>query len=125
MAGGYDEAYIRRLMEKLLERGAGCVVLTGVSYAQDTLGAAVLDRVGGEIFYYFHERLPKNCHGTGDIFASAFTGALLRGRTPIEAAKIAADFTLAGIKATIEDQTHWYGTRFEKVLPVLVEKLNK
>ena len=125
MACGYDEAYIRTLMEKMLALGAGTVVLTGVSYEEGKLGAAVLAKGDAEISYYMHERLPKNCHGTGDIFASAFAGALMRGRTPLEAAKLAADFTVAGMKATADDETHWYGTKFEKALPMLVNEINK
>ena len=125
MATGYDEAYIRRLMDKLLALGAGAVVLTGVSYREGEVGAAVLAKGDKEISYYFHEKLPKNCHGTGDIFASSFTGALMRGRTPLEAAKVAADFTVAGMKATAPDESHWYGTKFEKALPMLVNELNK
>ena len=99
--------------------------LTGVSYEKDKLGVAVLAKGDKEISYYMHERLPKNSHGTGDIYASSFTGALMRGRTPIEAARIAADFTLAGMKATVEDESHWYGTKFEKVLPQLIRALEK
>ncbi|MBR2312032.1 MAG: pyridoxamine kinase, partial [Clostridia bacterium] len=76
---GYDEAYIRELMEKVLALGAKTVVLTGVSYNKNELGAAVLSRGDAEISYYFHERLDKGCHGTGDIFASAFVGALVNG----------------------------------------------
>ena len=125
MAEGYDEKYIRALMDKLLALGAGTVVLTGVSYEKDKLGVAVLAKGDKEISYYMHERLPKNSHGTGDIYASSFTGALMRGRTPIEAARIAADFTLAGMKATVEDESHWYGTKFEKVLPQLIRALEK
>lgn len=125
LASGYDEAYIRRLMDKLLALGAGTVVLTGVSYREGEVGVAVLAGGDKEISYYFHERLPRNCHGTGDIFASSFTGALLRGRTPIEAARVAADFTVAGMKATAADEAHWYGTKFEKALPALVAELNK
>ena len=125
VAAGYDEAYIRRLMDKLLALGAGTVVLTGVSYREGELGVAVLAKGDERISYYFHERMPKNCHGTGDIFASSFTGALLRGRTPIEAAKVAADFTVAGMKHTVTDEAHWYGTKFEKALPMLVAELNK
>ena len=122
---GYDEAYIRELMEKVLALGAKTVVLTGVSYREGELGVAVLSRGDAEISYYFHERLAKGCHGTGDIFASAFVGAAVKGKTPLEAARIAANFTLAGMKATLGDDTHWYGTKFEKALPVLMNELNK
>lgn len=123
-AADYDEAYIRELMERLLSLGAGTVVLTGVSYREGELGVAILSEIGAPISYYFHERLPKNSHGTGDIFASSFTGALIRGKTPLDAATIAADFTLAGMKATLGDESHWYGTKFEKVLPLLIERIN-
>ncbi|MBE6556079.1 MAG: pyridoxamine kinase [Ruminococcaceae bacterium] len=120
----YDEAYIRALMDSVLALGAKTVVLTGVSYREGELGAAVLSRGDKEISYYFHERLAKNCHGTGDIFASAFVGAAVKGRSALEAARIAADFTLAGMKATQDDEAHWYGTKFEKALPMLVNELN-
>ena len=125
MASGYDENYIRRLMDKLLALGAGVVVLTGVSYREGEVGAAVLAKGDEKISYYFHERLSRNSHGTGDVFASAFTGALMRGRTPLEAAKLAADFTLLAMKHTFTDESHWYGTKFEKALPMLVNELNK
>ena len=123
MADGYDEQYIRELADRLLLLGAGTVVLTGVSFTPDKLGVAVLAKGDAEISYYFHERLAKSCHGTGDIYSSAFVGALMRGKSTTEAAKIAADFTLAGMKVTQRDETHWYGTKFEKVLPLLIDAL--
>ena len=122
---GYDEAYIEGLMQAVLDLGAGAVVLTGVSYDPAKLGVAVLKRGETKPAYYFHERLPKNSHGTGDIFAAAFTGAYVAGRDMLGAARLAADFTVAGMKATIGDESHWYGTKFEKALPFLVNELNK
>ncbi|MBE6594215.1 MAG: pyridoxamine kinase [Ruminococcaceae bacterium] len=121
---GYDESYIRDLMERLLALGAKTVVLTGVSYRPEQLGVAVFSRGDREISYYFHERLPKSCHGTGDIFAAAFTGALVQGKAPLEAATLAADFTLAAMRATADDDSHWYGAKFEKALPILTAAIN-
>ncbi len=120
---GYDESYIRALMDGMLALGAASVVLTGVSYEKDKIGVAVLTKGEEKISYYFHERLPRNSHGTGDVFASSFTGALMRGRAPLEAARIAADFTVAAMRAT--EETHWYGVRFEKVLPQLWAALER
>lgn len=122
MSEGYDEGYIRSLMDGMLALGAKTVVLTGVSYQKEQIGIAVLERGADKIKYYFHERLPRNSHGTGDVFASSFTGALVRGKEPLEAARIAANFTLAAMRAT--EESHWYGVRFEKVLPLLAEELN-
>ena len=121
VAEGYDEAYIRALMDGMLALGASTVVLTGVCYDKAQIGVAVLAKGEDTISYYFHERLPRNSHGTGDVFASSFTGALVRGKAPLEAARIAADFTVAAMRVT--EETHWYGVRFEKVLPLLSKAL--
>lgn len=123
MDAGYDEAYIRRLLDGILALGAKTAVITGVCYEEKKLGIAVLAQGDKEISYYYHERLARSSHGTGDIFASAFTGAMVCGKTPLEAARVAGNFTLAGMKAT--EPEHWYGTRFEKVIPVLLEELAK
>ena len=36
---------------------------------------------------------------------------------------IAADYACECIAATIPDENHWYGTKFESVLYKLIEKL--
>ena len=114
----YDEAYIRSLTGALHEKGVGTVVLTGVSYEPETTGVVVSSR---EFFgYYRHARLARNCHGTGDLFASAFTGLLCRGYEPFPAAQAAAEFVLACIRRT--EPEHWYGVRFEPVLYTLAAK---
>ena len=125
IGSGYDEAYIESLMRAILEKGAGAVVLTGVSYREGELGIAVLKQGDEKISYYFHEKLPNSCHGTGDIFASAFVGALVRGNTPLAASEVAAQFTLAAMRETAKDKTHWYGAKFEKALPTLISLLDK
>ena len=119
----YDEKYILTLMEKLCQMGAKTVVLTGVSYAADKTGVAVYEQ--GEMRYYQHEKIAKGCHGTGDIYASAFTGAVMNGKTVFEAAKIAADYTVQCILNTQGDASHWYGAKFETALGKLMEMLGK
>ena len=79
----------------------------------------------GKYFYYEHEKLPKNCHGTGDIYASAFVGSLVRGKAPYDAAKIAADYAVECIKATAEEDNHWYGAKFEPVLGKLIKMIEE
>ncbi|MDE5602005.1 MAG: pyridoxamine kinase [Clostridia bacterium] len=117
----YDEKYIRELVDGILKLGVKTVVMTGVSYDKSSTGIAVCSKDG--YFYYPHKRIAKSCHGTGDIYASTFTGALMRGKSVNEAAVIAADYTLDCIECTVDDPSHWYGVKFEKCLGRLAEKL--
>ncbi len=117
----YDRAYIDEMIEKLIALGAKNVILTGISYESGKTGVVVFEN--GEYKYYEHEFLPNSCHGTGDIYASAFVGALVRGKSAYDAAKIAADYTVECIKATAEEDNHWYGAKFEPVLGKLIDML--
>ena len=119
----YDIAYIDTILEKLTALGCKNVILTGVSYAPDKTGVVILEK--GNYAYYEHEKLPNSCHGTGDIYASAFTGALMRGKSAFDAARIAADFVLACIHTTAKLDNHWYGAAFEPALPQLIEALGE
>lgn len=117
----YDRAYIDRLLSGLTALGAKNIVLTGVSYRPGKTGIVVLEN--GVYSYYEHDLLPNSCHGTGDIYASAFVGALMGGKTAFEAAAIAGDYAVACIRETAGDPNHWYGAKFEPVLPKLIERL--
>ena len=113
-----SEAYISRLLEKL---GHPCVVLTGVSYQKGKTG--VLVQSGDQRIHYLHRRIGKSYHGTGDIFAACFTGALMQERTLSQAVKIAADYTCKCIENTAANPAHWYGVKFETALPELIRML--
>lgn len=116
-----DWEYVSCLLEKLHGLGCPYVVLTGVGFSPKETG--VLLSGGRKTFHYTHSRLGGGCHGTGDAFASAFTGAWMSGRTMEEAARIGADFVCACIRETREDPSHWYGARFERAIPFLVRQL--
>lgn len=117
----YDEEYICGLVDGIHRLGAGTVVLTGVSYDAQSTGVLVSEQ--GKQTYYRHELLDRGCHGTGDVYASSFVGAYMHGKTVPEAARIAADYTLACIKNTLDDPDHWYGVKFEPVLGELIDAL--
>lgn len=117
----YDKAYIDDILEKLIALGCKNVIFTGISYAPNKTGVVVFEN--GQYAYYEHELLPNSCHGTGDIYASAFVGAFMRGKTSYEAAKIAADYTVECIKHTATLDNHWYGAAFEPVLCKLIDAL--
>lgn len=117
----YSKDYIDELIAKLLQKGAKTIILTGVSFSKDTTGVMVVENE--QKFYYEHRKIPKYCHGTGDIYASAFIGCLMSGKSIIESAKISADFTVLCIEKTLNDPDHWYGVKFELALPDLIEML--
>lgn len=117
----YDRAYIDEILAKLTALGCKNVIFTGISYAPGRTGVVVYEN--GQYEYYEHELLPNSCHGTGDIYASAFVGAYVRGKSAYEAAKIAADYTVECIKETAKLDNHWYGAAFEPVLGKLIQAL--
>ena len=117
----YDESYVNDLLLKLSKLGVKNIVLTGVSYAPSKTGVIVYEN--GTLRYYEHDKISKGCHGTGDIYASAFTGALMNGKDIFDAAKIAADYTVKCIINTQGDKDHWYGAKFETALGDLMKML--
>jgi pyridoxine kinase len=117
----YDRAYIDLILEKLAALGCRNVIFTGISYEEGQTGVVVYEN--GNYAYYQHEKLSNSCHGTGDIYASAFVGALVRGKTAYDAARIAADYTVECIKETARLDNHWYGAAFEPVILKLIQSL--
>ena len=118
----YGREYIDALLAGLTALGCPNVILTGVSYARGKTGVVVYEN--GNYAYYEHDKLANSCHGTGDIYASAFVGAFVRSKSAYEAAKIAADYTVECIKYTAQLDNHWYGAAFEPVLGKLIDALN-
>jgi pyridoxine kinase len=119
----YDRAYIDQLLEKLTALGCKNIIFTGISYAEGKTGVVVFEN--GEYSYYEHDKLGKGCHGTGDVYASAFVGAFMRGKSAYDAAKIAADYAVECIKETAKLDNHWYGAAFEPVIGKLIAAINE
>lgn len=119
----YDEEYVNTVLSALEANGMTNIVLTGISYNNETTGVVI--KIGDKTDYYIHKKLPVGSHGTGDIFASAFSGALLRGKSEYDAARIAANYTLRCIENSQGDESHRYGAKFETAIPYLIEELNQ
>lgn len=125
VASGYTKEYIEDLVQRLAGLGARRVVLKGVSFDDKKIGIVSYDSQNQKINWYFHERMPQSFHGTGDIFASVLTGALVRGFELQNACRLAADFVVEAIRATLSHKDYnWYGVDFESAIPYLVEKIN-
>jgi len=110
----YDQVYIEDLVAKLKGLGAKTVVLTGVGYRPGCTGVVVSGSESTD--YYEHRKIAQGCHGTGDVYASAFTGALFQGHSAFDSARIAADYVVRCIQVTQQDKDHTYGVEFERVL---------
>ena len=121
----YGEAYIRDLLERLLDLGCRTAVLTGVSYEPGKLGVAYLDRSGKD-FSYFTRRCPQSFHGTGDLYSSTVLGGVMRGLDLGDALALAADFVVACIEASASStEPRWYGVEFESQIPLLCRMLEE
>lgn len=122
----YDEEYVREVLKKLTGLGAKKAVLTGVSFEEGKIGAMSYDSETGEYFSYMNTYLPVKFHGTGDIFSSAVTGALMNGLSLNNSLKVAVDYTLECIDITLKEENHnWYGVNFEQATGMLLDTLKK
>ena len=101
------------------------VILKGDTHKEGQLGMIVLDKDEETCDIVFNDKVDYVSHGTGDVFASAFVGSTMNGKTPTQAAKIAGEFTKRAIEKTIGDETHTYGVKYEQVIPELYDLLKK
>jgi pyridoxine kinase len=124
--GEYTEEYVQDVLKKLCGLGAKKAVLTGVCLEPGKCGVYGFDSQTGEYFSYFNDYVDAKYHGTGDVFSSTAVGALMNEKPLAEALAIAADYTVASIKTTVEDpQSEWYGVEFEAEIPYLLKRLGK
>jgi len=112
------EDYVHKLLTELNHPR---VILTGAAYREGETGIALWEQ--GRMRHYSHRKIGKSYHGPGDMFAAAFTGALMQEMDTAEAVKTAADFVCLSIENTVRAPAHWYGVKFETALPHLIQRL--
>lgn len=122
----YTKADIEAILKKLSALGPKKVVLSGVSFTPDKLGAAAYNRDTDEISYYFADRIDGYYHGTGDVFGSALLAAVMNEKSLSESIRIAVEFTVGSIRRTWAAGTDIrYGVDFENEIPHLLRLLGK
>jgi len=122
--GPYSQSYIEDMMKKLSAIGPQKIVLTGVYFNDEELGAAAYDAASGEIAYYLEKRVPGYFHGTGDVFGSALLSALLNDFPLNESMAIAVRFTVSAIRKTAQAGTDVrFGVNFEQTIPEFLKDL--
>lgn len=122
--GPYDRAYIEDLLCRLSALGPKQVVLTGVWFSPDLLGAAGYDRETNSVSYAFSPRVVGSYHGTGDIFGSALLAGLLNNMSLCNAMQLAVDYTAGCIRRTKQAGTDVrFGVNFEAGLMRFMHEL--
>lgn len=117
------EAGCREIVERLSLEGQRSVVLTGASCEPDLTGAMCFDARTGCTEAVQTCRVPQEFHGTGDVFTSVLTGALVQGASLPEAARQAVDFVRACAERTaLEALPMREGVDFEPLLGLLASK---
>lgn len=116
-----DEASCRSIAEQLSLEGRRSVVLTGASSAPDLTGAVCFDAKTGRTDLLQAERVPSTFLGTGDIFTSVLTGALVKGASLPEATHQAVTFVHACAVRTLQENIPFReGVDFEPLLGLLI-----
>ena len=113
-----DLDFCRQIATELLKT-TKAVLLTGYSPTPDTVGFYYRD--GQTEFAHAGPRLPRSCHGTGDLFAAVVTGGLMRGLSVPEAGVLAAEFVHRSIANTGKDSR--FGVAFEGELARLADSV--
>ncbi len=110
-------------VKRLSQNGRRSVILTGLAGPEDTLGALSLDRRTGELRFFARPRVDCPFSGTGDLFASVVTGALLQGKTLFQAAEAGVSFVADCAAATpLEGADPMAGVDYEPRLGALVPR---
>ena len=120
------EAGCREIVERLSLDGRRSVVLTGASTAPELTGAMCFDARTGPTEAVQTRRVPQEFHGTGDVFASVLTGALVQGASLPDAARQAVDFVRACAERTARASIPMReGVEFEPLLRLLTPPVDE
>ncbi len=120
------EDVTRDMLKRLADAGIKFPVITGVTLKDGSFGFIGLDTARDEFISYGTEKVPYKSHGTGDVYASAFTGSLVSGKSIYDSLVIAADYTTACIRNTYNDPDHVnYAVNFELEIPYLLKLIGK
>ena len=109
------------MLKKLLDMGAKSAVITSLPL-ESGLANVYMRRGEKRMGLCAFERLDAHYPGTGDLFASVLTGALLRGEALEGAVRRATDFTRLCVERSMRFPTPVnYGVDLDPLLPLLWE----
>jgi len=112
---------LRSRVHRLLEGRLKNVIITSCRFSDLETGLVC---AGEDAFIYPHKHLPFACHGSGDLFASVFSGLMTLDWDIRSAAQMAADFTCDCVGYSMKCADHrWYGVDYEAMLPELTRRI--
>lgn len=119
----HNEAALQELAAALCLDGKRSVALTGAALAPGKTGAMCYDARTGKAEAVQTEFVAHPLHGTGDIFASVLTGALMRGSSLRDGAALAVDFIHAcAVRTVSQGLPLREGVDFEPLLGQLISR---
>jgi len=117
-----SEDFVKDCLKKLSGFGCNTVVITGIQYDEKHHGAVAYQKSTDTFASSFRNHINAYVHGTGDVFSSAFSGAVAKGASLQKALDIAVNFTADCIEATLPiPENYMNGVHFEKCLGKLAE----
>ena len=113
---GIDDDTVRAIVDRLLAMGAKNVVLKGIDRGDGKLRNYVAG-ANLDMTCVAHDKLPYMLHGTGDLYASGLTAAIMAGKDLVEAVRFAGEFVRHAMEITrYQPDYQMRGVSFEPVL---------
>ncbi len=117
-----SQSQVESMLKKLANLGAKHIIMSGVSFDNDQIGASIYDAQKGTFEYCFAKKIKGSFQGTGDIFASVIAGSLVRGDSLQQSVQLAVDFVSTSLEKNLNDKNkHSYGVNFESNLQMLCD----
>lgn len=101
----YTISDILNLLEKLSKFVSKNIIITGVSFENNTNCNIFYDVENSEYKQFEFNKIPCSYPGTGDIFASVLISSILNSKTIEQSISSATDFIEFCVKTTFEAQT--------------------
>lgn len=124
---GIPSSFYDSVFERLSSYGMKYVILTGQEIEEGKIADIYYDCKTKQKKMYMTKMYPGKFHGTGDLFSSAFVGALANGISLDDSIRIAHDFLHETIKNTIDEKLDGtvYGACFEPALKMLIQEIER
>lgn len=114
-----DKDFTTSLAKTLFSKGIKNFAVTGIDKDERI---CVLIGNNGDISEIETCKIQGKYYGAGDVFSAVVAGAVSQGKSIRESLELAIDFTGKAVEETSKDASHWYGLKFERLLPWLISK---